>query len=127
MQVITDTSFMMVPGMFGVDVVSELERLLNSKCELLVPSSVAKELRRISKQGKPKEKAAARIGLFLVKRGRIVKAAGRADEAIIRLSVQRKLAVGTTDAALRKELRRLGVSVIFLRQLSHLAVDGQLG
>lgn len=123
-QVITDTSFMMVPGMFGVDVVSELERLLNSKCELLVPGPVVRELKRISEHGKPKERAAAGIGLRLVERGSVIEVKGEADESILRLAVQKRCAVGTTDAALRRRLRKLGVTVIYLRQKSHLAVAG---
>lgn len=126
MQLIADTSFLMIPGMFGVDVVSELDRLA-CRCELVIPSSVVLELKRISKSGKPKERVAARIGLLLVKRGRTVKATGDADESILGLVARKGWAVGTTDAALRKEARKLSAPVIYLRQKSHLAVDGQLG
>ncbi len=116
----------MVPGMFGVDIVSELGRLLESSCELVIPSPVVQELGQISEHGKPKERAAARLGLLLVKRGSVIKAEGEADESIIRLATQKRRAVGTTDVALKKELRRQGIPVIYLRQKSHLAIDGQV-
>lgn len=117
----------MIPGMFGVDILSELERLLECRYELLVPEPVVQELKRISEHGKPKERVAARLGLQLVERGSVIEVKGGADESILRLAAQRKCAVGTTDATLRKELRRRGVSVIYLCQKSHLAKDGQLG
>lgn len=124
MQVIADTSFLMIPGMFGIDVVSELERLLDRRCKLVIPSPVMGELKRISQRGKPKEQVAARVGLLLAKRGALVKAKGGADESVLKLATDKRGVVGTTDAALRRELRRHGVPVIYLRQRSHLAVDG---
>ena len=117
----------MIPGMFGVDILSELERLLERRYELLIPEPVVRELKRISEHGKPKERVAARLGLRLVERGSVIKLKGEADESILRLAAQKRCAVGTTDASLRKELRRHGISVIYLRQKSHLAKDGLLG
>ncbi len=124
MRVIADTSFLMIPGLFGVDVAGELDRLLEQPYELAIISPVLQELRRISEQGKPKERTAAKIGLILAKRGKVITAKGAADEAILGLALKGRSTVGTIDAALRKELRRLGVPVIYLRQKSHLAIDG---
>jgi len=124
LRVIADTSFLMVPSLFGVDIVRELDRLIERPHELVIPSPVIQELRRISEQGKPKERTAARIGLILAKRGKVIKVGGAADQAILRLALKKRCAVGTTDAALRKELRRRGVPVIYLREKSHLAMDG---
>lgn len=127
MEVIADTSFLMIPGMFGVDIFSELERLLERRCALLIPSPVLQELKQISERGKPRERAAARVGLQLARRGSVVEIGGGADEAIIELAVQKRCAVGTTDKALIKELRRKGIPVIYLSHKSHLAKEGYLG
>lgn len=124
MRVIADTSFLMIPGLYGVDVVGELDRLLEQHYKLAVPNPVLQELRRISEQGKPKERTAAKIGLILAKRGKVIKVSGPADEVILNLALKGRCGVGTTDADLRKEIRRLGVPVIYLRQKSHLAIDG---
>ncbi len=62
MQVIADTSFLMIPGLFGVDVVRELDRLLEQPYELAIPSLVLQELRQISEQGKPKERTPSTRG-----------------------------------------------------------------
>ncbi|MEM2890740.1 MAG: hypothetical protein QW358_05340, partial [Candidatus Hadarchaeum sp.] len=60
LQIIADTSFLMIPGMFEIDIFGEMDRLLESSYELLIPRPVVLELERISKQGKPKERAAAK-------------------------------------------------------------------
>ena len=124
MRFIADTSFLMIPGLYGVDVVGELDRLLERPYELATPSPVIQELRRISEQGKPKERTASKIGLILAKRGKVIKVKGAADGAILNLALKGRCGVGTTDAAMRKELRHRGVPVIYLRQKSHLAIDG---
>lgn len=117
----------MISGMFGVDILSELERLLECRYELLVPEPVVQELKRISEHGKPKERVAAGLGMRLAERGSVIEVKGEADESILRLAVQKRCAVGTTDTALRRRLRKLGVTVIYLRQKSHLAVEGSTG
>lgn len=126
LQVIADTSFLMIPGLFGVDVIGELDRLLERRYILVIPGPVIEELKGLASHGKPIERSAARLGLALATRGKKVVVRGPADEAILNL-VGESCAVGTTDSALRKELRSRGVSVIYLRGKSHLAVNGQIG
>ncbi len=127
MQVIADTSFLMIPGMFGVDIIGEMGRLLGQPFELLILSPVLAELKRLSEKGAPKERTAAKLGQRLAKSGSFLKAEGAADDSIFAFAVARKCLVGTTDAALRKKLRGSGVSVIYLSSKSHLALNGQIG
>ncbi len=123
---IADTSFLMIPGMFGVDVISELDRLLEQNYCLTVPKPVVEELKKLAAGGNPVERSAARLGIALAKRGKVVEAKGHADEVILRMACE-NCVVGTTDAELRKRLRRVGFPVVYLRQKSHLALDGQVG
>lgn len=116
----------MVPGLFGVDIMRELDRLSERRCELVVPKAVLRELKRISEQGKPKERAAAKVGLSLAERGEVVEGEDGADEVILKLASEGQIAVGTTDSVLRRKLRDRGVAVIYLRQKSHLAVNGNI-
>lgn len=117
----------MIPGMFGVDIISEMGRLLGCPFELLIIDPVLSELKRLSEKGTPKERTAAKLGLRLAKRGSILGVEGCADNAIFELAVTRKCLVGTTDAALRKKLRKSKVGVIYLSSKSHLALNGQIG
>ena len=126
LRVIADTSFLMVPGMFGVDVMSELDRLLQRRYSLVIPKPVVEELKKLAARGKPAERSAARLGIALAKRGKVVDAEDNADEAILTMACE-NCVVGTTDAELRRKLRRKGVSVMYLREKSHLALDGRIG
>jgi len=126
LQVIADTSFLMIPGLFGVDIISELDRLLERHYELIIPAPVRGELEGLATHGKPVERSAARLGLTLAARGKVVACVGAADEAILRLASKGGCAVGTTDAALRMGLRRRGVPVIYLRGKSRLEISGQV-
>jgi rRNA-processing protein FCF1 len=127
LKVIADTSFLMIPGMFRVDIKKELERLIERDYELLVPKAVMMELERLSEEGAPKEKAAAELGLRIAGDGTVVDSKKSADESIVELAAEGKCAVGTTDAALRRRLRKLGTTVVYLRQKSHLALEGSAG
>ena len=126
-RVIADTSFLMLPGIFGVDVVSELYRLLERPHVLIIPQPVVEELKGLAERGKPSERSAARLALALVRRGKVRRARGRADEVVARMAGERGCVVGTADFALRKRLRERGIPVIYLRQRSHLAMNGWLG
>lgn len=124
-EVVADTSFLMIPGMYGVNIIDELERVTEDKFVLLVPTAVVGELERIAEKKSAKERAAARIALEIVKKwGKVIKADGPADEVIIKLAAKR--AVGTGDRELRKKLRRMGIPTIFLRQRNHLEVEGYM-
>ena len=116
----------MIPGIFGVDIMSELDRLIEQHYVIVTPKPVVEELKKLAAHGKPGERSAARLGLVLLKRGGIVDVQGAADTAILKLAGGGNCVVGTTDAALRKELRRHHVPVIYLRGKSHLAINGQL-
>jgi rRNA-processing protein FCF1 len=125
-KVIADTSFLMIPGVLMVDILTEMERLLEGKPELVVPTPVLRELERLSAEGKPGEKSAARIALEIARRGKPVEADEPADEAILKLAGKLRCPVGTADANLRKELRRRGLPVVYLRGESHLTMDGRI-
>ena len=125
LSVVVDTNFLMIPGLFGVDIFSELDRVLDRKFKLIIPEPVVKELNRLAR-GASAERSAAKIALALVRRGRVVKTDAPADGAILELAKRESTVVGTNDARLRKELRARGVPVIYLRQKSHLAVNGRV-
>lgn len=124
-EVVTDTSFLMIPGMYGVDIIGELERVTEGRFVLLVPTAVIRELERIAERKTARERVAAKIALEIVKRwGKVIKADGPADNVIIELAIGR--AVGTGDKELRKRLKKMGIPTIFLRQKNHLEVEGYM-
>jgi rRNA-processing protein FCF1 len=46
------------------------------------------------------------------------------DESILRIAVEKRLIVGTTDADLKRRLREAGVKVLILRQKRYLELMG---
>jgi rRNA-processing protein FCF1 len=116
----------MMPGMFGVDIKGELERLLDRRVEFLIPGPVLRELKDISVRGTPDEKSAARVGLIMAEHGSVIEFDAGADESIIKIALEKRCPVGTNDSSLRKRLRKEGIPVIYLRGRSHLSMDGQI-
>lgn len=115
MKVILDTNALMAPEQFGVDIFSELLRL--GYTEYIVPEPIIKELQNLSKRAdKGLDKLAARVGLGLTDRCKIIGMEVDADRAIEDIAGREGAAVFTNDRDLKKRLIRKGVTVIYLRQ-----------
>ncbi len=121
MKVFLDTNFLMIPVKFGVDIFSELDRVVEGKYDLVTVEPVISELRKIS-QGKGKDAKAAKVALELVKKKRIkvLKCEGSADSCLLRMSANSYVA--TLDIELKRKLLKLGRKVIYLRAKKYLAV-----
>ncbi len=130
LKVIADTSFLMIPGTFGVDIISELNRLLERRYKLIIPSQVLKELEYLSQKGTPSERSSARLGMVLAEQGEIVEGKEEeADEAILRLAKKegrKGCVVGTNDRMLQKKLEELGIPVVRLKHRSYLMLTKDL-
>lgn len=110
-----DANALMVPEQFGVDIFSEMLRL--GYIEYLVPGPVLSELGYLTKKAdKGRDKLAARVGLGLAKRCRVIASEVEADAAIENLAILEDAAVFTNDKELKKRLIRKGITVIYLRQ-----------
>ncbi|MBS3815124.1 MAG: DNA-binding protein [Hadesarchaea archaeon] len=125
-RVILDANFLMTPELHGVDIFSEIERILNVNYELVVPSVVINELETLASKGNSTERSAAKVALGLANRAKKIETSGEADEEIIRLARGKNSIVGTNDTELRKRLREEGVPVIYLRQKSYLNLAGDV-
>ncbi|MCJ7444351.1 MAG: DNA-binding protein [Methanotrichaceae archaeon] len=114
----------MVPVQFNVEIFSELQRL--GYTEYVVPYAVIEELRNLASKSSGKDKIAARIGVALTEKCKIVDPnreadhAKDADIAIENIAVQQRAAVFTNDKALKKRLSSKGITVIYLRQGQYL-------
>jgi len=136
-RVIVDTNALLIPGTFGIDIYEELEDM--GYLEIIIPESVMDELNalRNSESEKGRTKRAAQIGYQLVLqhlqlangRSRVVierKGSGSdrdTDSEIIRMAKMQDAAVLTSDAELRRKLRREGIPTVFLRGRNRLVAD----
>lgn len=118
--VILDSSAILMFFEFSVDWEKELDRLLG-RYHIVVPTAVIEELQMLAMRGIGQKKIAA--GLKLIgKYDTIDQKADTVDETLIKIAEKTHGIVVTNDTKLRKQLKNLGVPVIFLRGKKKLAL-----
>jgi rRNA-processing protein FCF1 len=126
--VILDSNFLFIPLRFGVDIFDELHRLLGRNVRCVVTTPIIDELRLLRTDAKPSFRKEVDFALGLVERCEVMEASldlrETVDDSIVRVASDGPFIVATNDADLRRRLRKAGVSVVFLRQRSHLEIEG---
>ena len=126
--VILDSNFLFIPLRFGVDIFDELHRLLGRNVRCVVTTSIIDELRLLRTDARPSFIKEVDFALNLVDRCEVMEASldpgETVDDSIVRVASDGLFIVATNDAELRRRLRKAGVSVVFLRQKSHLEIEG---
>ncbi len=123
-KIILDTNFLVSAARFKVDIFLELQRICDFKYATYIVDSTIDELEKLAETGKPKDRAAAKISLDLVKRKKIKiiktpiknKRVKNVDFLILNLIKKGKFIVATQDKALKRDIRKKGVPIIVLRQ-----------
>lgn len=123
---ILDANFLMVPMNYGVDIFSEMDRIVDRDYKIAIPEVVMGELKNLKESGTPSEKKAAKVALELASDLKKIPSKKPADEEIIRLAKEKNCLVCTNDSDLRKHLREIGTPVIYLRQESYLEICGKV-
>lgn len=116
--VILDTNALMLPSQ-GVDVFSEVERLMHAPFKFSIVEHTKVELENIVKNQKGKDKAAAKLALQLLDRCEVIEEPGYVDNAII-TRTNKNTVVVTQDRNLQKRVKEKEGKVIKVRQKSHL-------
>ena len=126
--VLLDTNFLMVSIRFGVDVETELNRIIESSFKLATTTAIVDELRWLKTRVKPGEEKEIDFALALAERIAVLdeklEPGEEVDDQLIRLASRGGCVVATTDAELRRRLKEWSIPVVYLRQRRHLAVDG---
>ncbi|MGQ9720840.1 MAG: type II toxin-antitoxin system VapC family toxin [Candidatus Jordarchaeum sp.] len=129
LKIVLDTNFLMTPFNLEIDVISELDRIINQKYEIIIPLGIIKELKGLLKNPNLKTRTAAKLALKIAKRYKIVDIKdenGDIDDLIVQFSKKEYCAVATNDQNLRRRLKSEGIPTIYVRQKSHLEVEGYL-
>jgi rRNA-processing protein FCF1 len=124
--VILDSNALMMQFQFHVDIEREVRRILDISYEVIVPSIVVDELRRLSKDGTQKEQAEARMAIELAKTFKVVESPGDGDTAILRLAEKLNAVVVTNDKKLRARLRAKDLANIYMRSRAFLTLEGHI-
>lgn len=127
MKALLDANFLMIPGKFGVDILSELLSL--GYTEIFTVDRVIDELKGIS-VNRGKEGRNARVGLEFVRKGRVVVLESEeeeADDEILRLAKTKEYVPCTMDRELIKRIKDARLRYVFLRQGKYLVEAGDAG
>lgn len=127
-KVILDSNALFVPLQFRIDIFSEIEQLLNRRVELVLLSPVKRELEVLAAKDSPKIQRQATYALKLAEKCRYVPIEQAqkepTDDVIVRVAKAWNCPVFTNDMQLRRRLRDISVPVIYVRQKSHLEING---
>lgn len=124
-KVLIDTNAFTLPVQFGIDLFSELERILGA-FEPLVLDGTLRELEQLG-AGCGKDSSAARVGRSLAESCLVVQAPnpyGTVDEGIVRYAQKNGCMVVTNDGGLKTILREQGIRVIGMRKKRTLEISG---
>ena len=121
MKVILDTNFLIDCAKFRIDYIEELKRIMYERYSIYVIDATFVELKNVKKakvSAKLAISMARKLGLKVIKtkKDKIV------DELILEKADSAWL-VGTQDANLKRKLKNIGVSRLFIRQKRYLAIS----
>lgn len=117
MRVLLDTNALLMPAQFGIDLYDELMALFGD-FEPIVLEEVIGELSGLAR-GRGRDAAAARVGLVMARRSKVVpsgSAAERVDDRVIEYARQEGCIVVTNDRELRNTLLAGGIDVVSMRR-----------
>ena len=129
-KIILDTNFLLIPGMFRVDIFSEIARVCEFDYELCIIDRSLEELEGLSRgSGKAAGNAKLALSLLRTKSVKLIKTstlAKSADDAILNAaaSAPESTVVATQDGPLKRSLRGLSVPLLVLRQKRHVQLIG---
>jgi rRNA-processing protein FCF1 len=123
-KVILDTNFLLIPGQFHVDIFEDIAHIMTEPYELCIIDMSLDELNGLTEKGSGKDKAAAKLGLDLLKAKdvKVLKTEKNlnTDKMIVETAKSPDFIVATQDQALKQELKQNNVQIIVLRQKKHL-------
>ncbi len=131
-QVILDTNFLAVPAQFGVDIFSEIERVLERRVEFVLLESTVKEIDLKGGLGAGKtDRHVFKIAKDLIQRCKVVKVpealtAMPVDDQLIEYAISVKGALATNDRELRKKARERRIPVLLLRGKKRVDLEGSV-
>ncbi len=129
--VVVDSSFLMIPAQFGIDIFAESERTLQKHVEFVVLKSVLREIETKARLESTSGDAKFRVAGDLAKRCRPadvspVVAGLPVDDQLLEYTVSVKGVLATNDRKLRERARERGVPVLLMRGKKRLALEGSV-
>ena len=130
-KILLDTNFLLIPHQFGVDIFTQIDRIMHFKYKIFVLDKSVEELKKVIEGQKGKSKDAAKIALKLIaiKNIWVIKTESdkKTDDTIVELSRKDNYIVATQDKDLKRSLINHGIEVIVLRQKKILVLINDKG
>ncbi len=129
-QVILDTNFLAVPAQFGVDIFSEIERVLERRVEFVLLESTVKEIDLKGGLGAGKtNRHVFKIAKDLIHRCKVVKVPESltvmpVDDQLLEYASLVRGALATNDRELRRKARERRIPVLLLRGKKRVVLEG---
>ena len=121
--VILDSSAVLMLFEFSIDLEKELTRLLGSY-HIVIPTPIVSELEFLSENGRGEKKTKAKASLELIKKYDTINVDEKGgDDSILDLAKKINGIVVTNDRELRNRLKKISLSVIFLRAKKKLVME----
>ncbi len=120
--VILDSSSIMMPFEYSINLEDELTRLLG-KTNILIPKPIVEELIYLSKNGKGRKKRLAKPALELIKNYKTIDSEGKGDDSVLFLAKKLKAIVVTNDRELRNRAKKESLQTIYLRGKKRLVLE----
>lgn len=129
--VVVDTSFLLIPAEFGIDVFAESKRVLERSIEFILLTSVLQEIGTRTKSGDSLRDRKFLIANDLAKRCRTVTidpsiAGLPVDDQLLEYTMSIKGILATNDRRLRERARERGLPVLLMRGKKRLALEGSV-
>lgn len=125
-KILLDTNFLMVPGLFGVDVIEKINQVCDFSYVLCVLDKTKKELSDIIKKQSGKDKTSAKIASQMIEKYKLETIDtsdddGYVDDLLVKYG--KKNIVATNDINLIKRLKEKNISVLRLRQKKYVVIE----
>ncbi len=124
-KIILDANFLMIPMQFGVDIYTEIKRIMGEEYELVTLDAVVDELEKLeftAEKGADKKAAKLAKKLMEAKQVRVLKTEKNlnTDKLIVNCAKSPDFVVATQDQELKRLLKQNSVQLIVLRGKNHL-------
>ena len=121
--VILDSSAVLTLFEFSIDLEKELTKLLGNY-HIVIPKPIVRELEFLSENEKGEKRMKAKASLKLIKKYNVINVDETGgDDSILDLAKKINGIVVTNDRELRNRLKKLSLSVIFLRAKKKLVME----
>jgi len=129
-RVVLDTNFLVLPLEEKIDVLAQMRELLGVRFTPIMLLESLEEVLDKCTSPKPSERRLFKSALSLLDNIAIESSGlseGDVDERILKFSIRQQAIVATNDKKLRRELRSMGVTVLYFREgKRRIEVEGAL-